>query len=243
MARRDDIGLDIDIKGFQRSLDDIGKRALPKAAAATLNGIAFDAQRGLMAAMERDFDRPNAFTLRAFKVDKARPTDPLASMSATIRAQPAQAAYLRLQIEGGERKPGMAGVGGTKDVFTAAIRQDARGGIPRGLIKRLSRDLKAEKTARANWSEGVIDEPFEASHKPGTFFGIVGGVKGYWRRARRKGARVIGKLTRLLTIQPSARYKPRLPYNAVVESAARRDIVQRTFARELQRQIERNSRS
>lgn len=193
--------------------------------------------------MERDFDRPSAFTMRAFRVDKAKSGGDLTSMSAAVRAQPAQAAYLRLQIEGGERKPGDPGAGGIKDVFTGGIRQDARGGIPRGLVKRLSRELQAENAARAGWSDGVDPKPYEATHRPGTFFGIVGGVKRYWRRAKRRGIRVIGKLTRLLTIQSTARYRPRLPYNQVVEGAARRDVVQTAFVRELARQIERDWRS
>lgn len=145
----EEFGLDVDVESFRRSLDAVGRSAIPRAAAETLNAAAFPAQRALTAGVNAVFDRPVAFTKSAFVVVKARHTDPVDAMSAVVRAKDRQASYLGLQIEGGARGPGDPGAGGATDVFTFGIRKSAAGGIARGLSKRLSMDLERERGARS----------------------------------------------------------------------------------------------
>lgn len=102
----EEFGLDVDVESFRRSLDAVGRSAIPRAAAEMLNAAAFTAQRALTAEVNAVFDRPVAFTKSSFLVVKARHTDPVDDMSAIVRAKDRQAAYLRLQIEGGTRRPG-----------------------------------------------------------------------------------------------------------------------------------------
>ncbi|MEF2553720.1 hypothetical protein VQ042_20620 [Aurantimonas sp. A2-1-M11] len=71
--RNSTFGLDIDYASYVRSLYAIGRQALPKAAAATLNRAAFAAQRELTAHVREAFDKPKPFTEKSFIVQKAAP--------------------------------------------------------------------------------------------------------------------------------------------------------------------------
>lgn len=242
-----DVGIKIDLDGFRRRMGDVAERGLPLAAASTLNAAAFSAQRGLKETMASDFDRPNAFTMRAWRVEKAKPMSSFSSMSAVVYAHPTQAGYLMLQITGGERRPGMPGAGGRRDIFTGAHRANAHGGIPARLLAQLSRGLQQERADRAAWrqlqdqrQEGVNRQSYQPAHKPGIFFGSVGNSKGYWRRPQRRGGENMGRLTLLLRVDDVAMYRPLLPYNAAVTAAGGR--MQVDFAREVQFQLERANR-
>ena len=60
---------------FEEEMDAVSRRALPKAAAEFLNGIAFEAFSGMKAEVERAFDDPVPFTKPAFRVEKAKVAD------------------------------------------------------------------------------------------------------------------------------------------------------------------------
>ena len=92
MAKTVGIGIGIDINRLSKSLDDIGRRAVPKALAESLNAAAFDAQRGLTAEVKEPgtFDRPTKFTTSAFVVKTAKPADGDAMFS-LVKAKDIQA--------------------------------------------------------------------------------------------------------------------------------------------------------
>ena len=63
------------------------------------------------------------------------------------------------------------------------------------------------------------------------------GIKGYWRRPRRKLGKALKKLTLLLRVQPEAHYKPRFDYNGVIARAFDQNAAQADFARNLEKEI------
>ncbi|HEV7337475.1 MAG TPA: hypothetical protein VGO06_16010 [Bosea sp. (in: a-proteobacteria)] len=66
---------------------------------------------------------------------------------------------------------------------------------------------------------------------------MIKGIKGYWRRPKRKLGKVLKKLTLLLRVQPEARYKPRFDYNGVIDKAFSQNAAQTDFARNLEKEI------
>ncbi len=197
------IGLDFDFNydKIYRQLDDVGQRLLPKVASRLINNAAFNVRRRLIAYTDEIFDKPNQFTRRAWLVDKARPIDG-DRMSASIKAKPHQAAYLQFQIFGTQRHTGDAG-SGPYDLFAWSTQKTQYGGVDRKYLKKLAREHKREKKARAAmaakrkaYGPARGNDYYSAARqrlnwtgvtkgKGGIFFGEVHGLKGYWRRPDR----------------------------------------------------------
>lgn len=211
------------------------EKDIDKAAAATLNATLFDARAGIIREAKRTFDRPRDWsTDKAFLFDKAKAADG-AGMSATLRAKPQQAKVLALQIDGGVRKKG--DVGATPyDVAVGASPEntDQYGGIARGVMKRLGKAMKKEKTARkalaprraavrmlrnaattevARQRTAKRLQPLKwvakSKNEPGMFSATIGGTRGIWQRPERTlaaGARQKG----VRTVLPRGDNRPRL---------------------------------
>lgn len=138
---------------FARTLDDIQREQLPLATARALTSIARGAERAQRAALPSVFDKPTPFTARGPGSIAARKTD----LTAIVFIRDRQAAYLRRQEEGGQRRPEK----GVALVIPGQVRRNAYGNIPyRGL-------------ARAKARRDV-------------FVGRVKGVGGFWQRDGRK---------------------------------------------------------
>lgn len=253
-----------DEKALQKSLSHIEKSVFPKAAAGFLNSLAFEAQKTLKSHVKEAFDGSVPFTERGFVVSKAKPQTNLASMFAEVRIQPAQAAYLRFQIDGGVRKTGDAG-SGPFDLLVFGAKKNRAGNIRWGYPKQLSKQNREEKSKRASLrsqreaarAQGQDTSPFAyfraSRNRPGIFFGEVGGVKGYWQRPKRSKAarkrlpgvisvRPTEQLKPLLSVADHARYKPRYQYQAQITKALRVKATQQSFAHELNRQMSKNTR-
>ncbi len=164
--------IDVDLKAWERSLSKLGRQALPKVAATALTDIAFKAQAETKAEMIKDFDRPTAFTLRAFRVDRAKPTG--GNTFSRLYAQEVQSRYLAYTVFGGVRRAGDPGAG-RWDVPVPGPdgRLSPAGGVPRGYAPKLHED----KTV---------------------FFARLFGIKGYWKRPKRKGRTNLGSPKLLL---------------------------------------------
>ena len=204
------LDLDFDYARLEHDLDAIGKKALPKAVAGYLNGIAVEARKNMIKHNSEAFDGHVRFTDQAWVYDKAKPSDGEA-MYSVVKARPKQEAYLWFQIFGGKRHVGDAGAGGIKDLFVGADKTNAAGNIKWGYVKSLAKQNREEKSARAEWrtrsaaiaerrqwdmsqySPGIYQDltwTAHAKNKPGIFFGEIGGMKGYWKRpSRTKAAR------------------------------------------------------
>lgn len=248
-----------DERALRKTLTNLEKEVLPKAAAGWLNGIAFEAQKALKDHIKEAFDGHVPFTERGFIVEKAKPQAGLGGMFAQVRIRPEQAAYLHFQIEGGTRKRGDAG-SGPFDLFVFGEKKNKAGNIRWGYPKQLSKQHREEKSKRqslraqreAARAQGQDTSPFAwfraTRNRPGIFFGEIGGVKGYWQRPKRSKAarkRVHGvisvrsteKLKPLLSVADHARYKPRYQYQAQISKALRVIATSAAFGVELQRQM------
>jgi hypothetical protein len=251
----------VDLKSFERRLDDIAKKHLPDAARGYLNEIMFRARDNLRTQMEKDFDKPNTFTMSAFLVKKADVKDGDKMMS-QVFARSQQEEYLRYQVFGGVRRKG--DVGATPwDVVVGADKRTYFGNIPKGYLAKVGRKAKREKEQRAKL-RGRRDAArlkttkrkganlrwiTKSKGKPGTFFGIVNGRKGYWERPERSTAspirqkglrsvRDVGRLRSIIDMQDEAKYVAgRFKYDDAVKAAHRQYGTPQRFAAELERSL------
>ena len=164
-----------------------------------VTGLAFDVRDALRDEMGHVFDRPNAFTLNAFRVAPAAGTG-----EAVVWAMPRQASYLRRQIEGGER--GSKGFEHKLQLFGGNVavpvgKFDAQfERSPLGFVGRLFRDIAGGKAGR--YFVGTPD----------------GGGRdaGVWARTGRGGR----KLVKVMAFEGSATYSERLDAEAVAVHVA-----------------------
>lgn len=223
-------GLSVDYAAFARDMNAIGRKALPRAAAAVMNRAAGEAKVALAEHAVAVFDRPKSMTLQAFVVRKARIGDAgSATMSVGIK-EPA-ATYLYRQIVGGVRKTGEDGGSGRHDLVTYALKPDRCGGVPRGASRKLAAANKAEKSAR----KAASATGKRYAKQGGIFFGKIQGTKGYWRRPRAHD----GSPILLLKFQKTARYRKRFRFKETVEKSCRKFVTTREFGYELDRQMAR----
>ena len=122
-----------------------------KAAAVAVTRTAWDVREGLMRGMQTSFDRPNPFTMRAFRVDGA--VAGAQQIQATVWAAPLQARYLFWQIEGGVRRSkgfeNRMDLRGTEVALpTDESTRDAYGNMPLSFIKRVAGDKNSGGTAK-----------------------------------------------------------------------------------------------
>lgn len=250
--------MDIDYRSIEKTLSDIHKKALPKAAAGFLNGIAFEARKQLINHTAEAFDGHVKFTEKAWIVNKARP-DSGASMYAEVKALPLQAKYLKFQIDGGTRRTGDAG-SGPRDLFVFGAKLNKAGNIRKGYVSELSRKNREEKANRKNLRSqreaarisGMDTSAFAYfrvhKNRPGIFFGEIGGTIGYWQRpkrskaARKRQAGVISvvyteKMKPLLSVSSAARYKPRFSYKKMIENSIKAKATSGNFNIELRRYL------
>ncbi|MGQ5718863.1 hypothetical protein [Pseudochrobactrum asaccharolyticum] len=248
-----------DDRQLTKNLTSLQKEVLPKAAAGFLNGIAFEAQKTLKEHVKEAFDGSVSFTERGFVVDKAKPNATFSNMFSMVKIRPDQAAYLHFQIDGGTRKTGDAG-SGPYDLPVFGAKKTAAGNIRRSYPRQLSKQNRDEKAKRlslrqqreAARMQGQDTSPFAyfrvAKNKPGIFFGEISGVKGYWQRPKRSKAarkrtvgvisvRAVEKLKPLLSVSPTARYKPRYQYQTQITKALRVRATSVAFGSELRRQM------
>lgn len=216
-----------DLRGFERTMSRIEKQVLPTAQAGFLNGLAFDARKSLLKHADQVIDgKPTAWTKKGFIVDKATPE----SLEATVRIQPQQAGYMTFLVNGGIRRKG--DVGATPfDVLTDAPddQKNAFGNLKRGYLKKIARQARLEKTKRARLAAkrdklrkaGQPTAPASwtanNSGKPGIFFGIVGGKKGYWQRAAMRDGDY--KLKLLARMSDEAVYKPTFKWDQTISAS------------------------
>lgn len=244
MAKRD--GFDFDARAIEKTFAKAIPEAIQKAQVGLLNGLAFGARKSLLAYADKTIHgKPTAWTRKGFVVDKATP----GSMEAVIRIQPQQAGYMSYLINGGTRKAGS--VGATPyDVLTDAAESEKNsfGNLKRGYLKKIARQAKAEKTKRARLAAkrdklraaGKSTAPARwaannPSGKPGIFFGIVDGNKGYWQRAAKRDGDYKVKL--LARMSGEAIYKPTFKWDTTISASVRASDPQKLYAAEISRAL------
>lgn len=171
---------------------------LPFATSQALNRTAFQIQQGLNYETTRYFDRPTAFTQRAFRYTKASKTN----LEVVVGAAPLQARYLRLGIQGGSRpakgfeRKFLSSIVDTRGipanaqlVPTSLVRTDGSGNVSLATIKRIQAGLNGKA-------------------RGGFFYGKPrGGDRpvGIYRRSREQ------LFPYFLAIDSRASYQPRFP--------------------------------
>lgn len=240
----DDI-FSFDLRGFTKTMTKLEKQILPQAQAGFLNGVAFASRKALLRHADKVIDgKPTAWTKRGFVVDKATPE----SLEAVVRILPQQAGYMTYLIDGGIRRKG--DVGATPfDVLTDApdYERNAFGNLKRGYLKRISRQARAEKTKRARLAakrerlrkagQSTAPASWAANNpnKPGIFFGVVDGKKGYWQRAAKRDDDYRLKL--LARMSDEAVYKPTFHWNQTISASVSNSDPAKMYSAEITRAL------
>ena len=172
-----------------------------KAAAVALTRTAWDVRGELMEGMQDTFVRPTPFTMRAFRVDKATPSN----LEAVVWAQPLQARYLQFQIEGGERntkgfEKRMHLFGGQVAIPAAGAKLDQYGNMSLSFIKKVTADQNTNSTAKRFFigtPKGWLDD--------GSFDGV-------WARVNDNN-----QLVRVMAFAEDAQYEKRFQMSAIAK--------------------------
>ena len=169
------------------------------AASRALNATAKKVADAMPEEIERALDKPTPFTKRGVRVLRYASK---AKLEATVGFMAAQAKYMELQIAGGTRQPGKAGL-----KIPAAIQLNQYGNIPRGIIAQLAAVARKEQGLKKATSRKV-----KVSGKLDLFYGDPPDVAGRkWPRGIYKVAN--GALIPLIIFpQVAANYRPRFDF-------------------------------
>jgi hypothetical protein len=169
-----------------------------RAQARALTGLAFDVRDALREEMGQVFDKPNAFTLNAFRVDASQAQ----SGNVTVWAMPRQAKYLFWEVEGGDRaskgfehKLGLFGGRVAVPVGKFASAYDAR---PKSFVGRLIRAI--EEGDDKKLSRFFVGKP-RNGNRP----------EGIWYRTSKR------RIHMVMAFEDKAQYTERFDVEAVAE--------------------------
>lgn len=200
-----ELSVQSNIKQVMPLLERFTSKQAPFAIAMALTSTAKQVQAGVTGALPTSFDRPNAFTRRAFAIVPARKD----TLQAIVFAKDKQAKYLKFGVQGGGRRVkafekrvgaqsnGDELAGTAKLVPTRNIKRDSSGGVSLATIKRI--------TSLAN------------DGKAGRYF--VGQPDGVGR-SKGRGAGIYERISKgrmralMLFVEPKA-YKTRLDMPAI----------------------------
>jgi hypothetical protein len=116
-----------DMKRITKHLSKMQKQQIPFAAAQAINSTLFDVMKAEKVQMPKKLDRPTPFTMKAFKINKAKKTE----LVGDIHITPERWKYLKYVVDGGTRT-------GNIGVPTKNAKLNKYGNIPmrrKGLIK------------------------------------------------------------------------------------------------------------
>lgn len=183
------------------------------ATARALTATAKKIQAELPGELERALDRPTDFTKKGTFVTRAERDN----LTAVVGFKDRQASYLKWQIEGGTRAP-------TKKALRlpSAVKLDAFGNLPKGIIKQLIAFARKERKMAKKTSKRIA-----ISNKVDLFYGDpadLGGKRfppGIYKIVK-QGDR--GQLIPLVVFPAvSAKYKPRLHLQRFAQSVVDRE--------------------
>jgi len=200
------------INGWQRS-------QIPFATAKALTRTAQAVQREIPAALERELDRPTAFTKRGTFIVPARK----GTLRAAVGFKDRQAEYMRYQIEGGVRAPKKKALRLPGEVVL-----DDYGNLPKGTIAKLIAAAKAGKYGAVVKKRLGIGDRRKKAGDLALFYGQPKGHPGLpvgiWRRIPGNPGTIVPVI---VFPKQVARYRPRFRFHALVEK-----VVRETFPRE-----------
>ena len=185
-------------------------RQVAFAASQALNATGKAVADAMPAEIDKAIDRPTPFTRRGVRVlayaNKAK-------LETTVGFMAAQAKYMRLQIEGGTRNPGAAGL-----KIPAAIKLNEFGNIQKGIIAQLIAVARKERKLGKVKSRRIA-----ISNKVDLFYGDPTDQKGKpWPRGIYKIAN--GSLIPLVIfpVKPAV-YRARFDFQRIADGIVRRE--------------------
>lgn len=207
------ITVKVDTRQIERRLQAMAGDQVPFAIALGLTRTAQEASRELAVEMPKHLDSPTPFTLRAFAVERATKQ----GLVARVYARPAQAKYLKYQIDGGDRAP-------TRKAqrLPSEVRLNEFGNLPRGMIRDLIQIARSSKRLTAGQARKQVQKMRSAgvSAALDLFYGDPGNGKpvGIYKRMVRGGQQTLVPL--ILMPERSVRYRPRFPAAEIVRRVA-----------------------
>ena len=132
-----------DMKPIIKHLNKTQKKQIPYAAAQAINSTLFDVMKAEKAQMPKKLDRPTPFTLKAFRINKAKKTE----LVGDIHITPERWKYLKYQVEGGTRT-------GNIGVPTRNAKLNKYGNIPmrkKGLVRKKNQFIQKIGNVAGVW--------------------------------------------------------------------------------------------
>jgi hypothetical protein len=197
-----------DMKPIIKHLSKTQKKQIPFAAAQAINNTLFDIMKAEKAQMPKKLDRPTPFTMKAFKINKAKKTE----LIGDIHVMPERYKYLKYAIEGGTRT-------GNIGVPTKHAKLNKYGNIPmrkKGLIKNKNQFIGKINNLSGVWERGHYS-------KSGSFTS--------------KGKSASTALKLVVAFEKTVNYEKRFPFYKIAEGVARKKF-QRNFQKTLRRAIQ-----
>lgn len=193
-----------------RELYGLHGKQVPFAVALALTRTAQHAGKVEEEALQRSFDNPTPFTLRAVGVQRADKQN----LEATVYVKERQASYLRPEIEGGPRdlKTFEEMFAGGYVVPGAGVRRNQYGNVAKATIKRIGSELRQGASKR--YFRGVP----KGHDLPGGIYQRIG-------QNRRDG----GAIRPLLVFARPPVYEERFPFGEIAKQAGR-DSFEREMA-------------
>jgi len=197
-----------DLKPITKHLNKVQKKQIPFATANAINSVLFGIQKAEKAQMPKKLDNPTPYTMKAFKVNKAKKTQ----LVGEIFVMPQKYKYLKYAIEGGTRT-GNVSVPYTK---TGNIKLNKYGNIKGkkgGLVKNQNQFIGKIKGISGVWERGHYS-------KKGNF-----STKG---KSKSTAVRL------LVAFEPTVNYKKRFPFYEIAEGYAKKNLqkeLAKAFAR------------
>ena len=202
----------VDVRGLDAAkafIAGAGKQ-VAYAASRALNATAQKVADAMPAEIEQAIDRPTPFTKRGVAILGPRARKDRLEVRVGFRT--AQAKYMQLQIEGGTRNPGEAGL-----KLPGAVKLNEFGNIPKGIIAQLVAVARKERGLKKATARRV-----QVSSKVEIFYGDPTDHGRKFPRGIYKIAN--GKLIPLIVFPATvARYKPRFDYQGKAISIVRRE--------------------
>jgi len=196
-----------DMKPIIKHLNKTQKKQIPYAAAQAINSTLFDVMKAEKAQMPKKLDRPTPFTLKAFRINKAKKTE----LVGDIHITPERWKYLKYQVEGGTRT-------GNIGVPTRNAKLNKYGNIPmrrKGLIKNKNQFIGTFNNIGGVWERGHYS-------KKGTF--------------TTKGKSASTALKLIVAFENTVTYEKRFPFHKIAKGVARKKF-QRNFKHSLARAL------
>ncbi len=193
-----------DLKPITKGLKKLQKKQIPFASAMAINSTLFDIRKAEMVQAQKKLDRPTPFTVKGFRVRKAKKT----MLHGEVYISPQVWSYLKYQVDGGTR------IGKTGVPYIKNAKLNKYGNIPNrraGLIKNKNQIISTINGTTGVWERGHISK------------------KGKFTSAGKSRST---NLRLMVAFENNVKYTKRFPFFKIADGVAR-SMFQRNFKREL----------